>query len=374
MKLRERLLLLLTPLVILPLFFVILFAFFYIEKIAPDYFQHFGLVAFCFISSLTILIMGILVGISNSIVKPIQEVIEDAKQISQGNFDHKLSLSKSDDEISQLTISIQEMQKSLKQQKLAVEEAAKLSALGKITAQIAHDIRSPLAAIKSVLTYFQAQPSPSEDFQEYTMLLKLSASRLTAIAEDLVRQYRGECERRDFFSIHHILDNIIREFSSQKKNRNIIFDRKYHTQDIVFHQDRTSIDRVFTNLIKNAVEAVGIEGKITIQTFLKEKDCLIEIEDNGCGIEKEKIPLIFNDLYTSGKVDGTGIGLAFVKKTIETAQGSVSVRSQLGEGTIFSIRLSIAEKEYIKNKKDTEEKIWNKTNTSLETQDTKTLH
>jgi len=145
---------------------------------------------------------------------------------------------------------------------------------------------------------------------------------------------------------------------------------KYHQKDIVLRQNQLSIERVFSNLIKNAVEAIGIEGKITIKTFSEADHSVIEIEDDGCGIEKAKLPLIFNDLYTSGKENGTGIGLAFVKKTIENACGSISVRSKLGQGTTFCIRFPVSQRPH-----DEAQEIWQEKKMLFEVADQgKTIH
>jgi len=96
--------------------------------------------------------------------------------------------------------------------------------------------------------------------------------------------------------------------------------------------------RVFTNLIKNAIEAMPEGGEIKISMSIKSGHALITFEDTGIGIPEDKIKEIFRPFFTT-KSKGLGLGLAICKKLIEAHGGSIFVRSKVGEGSRFEIRL-----------------------------------
>lgn len=107
--------------------------------------------------------------------------------------------------------------------------------------------------------------------------------------------------------------------------------------------DKNKLRQVIINLIKNAVEATDEERKGHIWIFLRreEKRISIEVADDGCGISEENQRQIFEEGISINKKDGSGLGLAITKKIIETHDGTITVKSAEGEGTIFTIRLPV---------------------------------
>ena len=102
------------------------------------------------------------------------------------------------------------------------------------------------------------------------------------------------------------------------------------------------IGQVFMNLLINAAQAIGERGKITIKTYQKEKDIFIEIVDTGSGIPEEILPKIFDPFFTTKSVGkGTGLGLSLAYNIIQKHNGEITVKSKVGEGTTFTVRLPI---------------------------------
>jgi signal transduction histidine kinase len=105
--------------------------------------------------------------------------------------------------------------------------------------------------------------------------------------------------------------------------------------------DREKLFRVFFNLLNNSIEALGEKGAININVIKKKDEFIVDIEDNGKGIKAENLEHIFDPFFTSGKLKGTGLGLAVVKEIVENHGGLISVDSKENEYTRFSIRIPI---------------------------------
>ena len=104
--------------------------------------------------------------------------------------------------------------------------------------------------------------------------------------------------------------------------------------------DPTGMERIILNLVNNSFDALPEKsGCITIQTSLSGKNILFLIGDNGCGMPADKMSQIFNLFFTTKGSKGTGIGLAVVQKIVKEHRGRISVKSKVGEGTVFNISL-----------------------------------
>jgi signal transduction histidine kinase len=104
--------------------------------------------------------------------------------------------------------------------------------------------------------------------------------------------------------------------------------------------DRHMIEQVLTNLILNAVQAIRGDGVVTVRSGTDGPWCTIEVEDTGCGIPPDVLPKIFDPFFTTkGQGEGTGLGLSVSLGIVERHGGQIAVKSQVGEGTTFTVRL-----------------------------------
>lgn len=215
-------------------------------------------------------------------------------------------------------------------------------AMGRVAAEVAHDLKGPVTSVRIAAENIKTEGSNGENLEKNLHLLELSSQRLLGIANNLLSKYKGEGEKSSVFSLHAILDELLNEFGYQKPYDGVRFVKRYCSGDLYMEGSRSDLQRVIYNLLKNSAEAVQFAGTVTISTRQSEDKLGLCIEDTGCGIAQENISRIFGT-YTQGKAEGNGIGLQFVKKTVELHGGSVRVESERSVGTRFFIEFPAAE-------------------------------
>lgn len=237
-----------------------------------------------------------------------------------------------------------------KQLENKLARAAQLSLVGELAAGLAHEIKNPLAGIKGVIDII-LQRRPAQD-SEHEVLegVQQEIERIDRTVRELLRQSRpkpleikraslNETVRRAVQFASH--QNSVRHSGGGKISTNLHLPESL----ILMPHDSASIEDAVLNLILNAREAVrGLsKGEIFVRlsktkTKRGETTALIEVSDNGCGIPSEKLEQIFMPFFTTHE-GGTGLGLAAVKRIARAHGGSCEVRSTLGKGSTFTIRL-----------------------------------
>ena len=101
--------------------------------------------------------------------------------------------------------------------------------------------------------------------------------------------------------------------------------------------DKQEMNRVFQNLIKNAIQSIEDSGVVKVKTYLQDSSIIVEITDNGCGMEKEVLSNLFEPNFST-KSMGMGLGLAITKKTLDNMQASIEFKSEVGKGTKVTIK------------------------------------
>lgn len=216
-----------------------------------------------------------------------------------------------------------------------LEPVARMAEVGELAARVAHDIRGPLSGISAVLEYLHSIEEKNKDLLNNLNLLELSSKRLRNVSDDLLKKYQGKEEETDSFDLHQILDELIGEYMAQPVLKGVCFRKHYAVQSILLSGKRNRIERMFGNVIKNAIEAMNFEGIITVKTAMSERKILATIQDTGPGLNNEKIGKILEGGFTEGKKDGHGIGLTLVKEVLAEHGGLLAIESSPGNGCLF---------------------------------------
>jgi signal transduction histidine kinase len=242
----------------------------------------------------------------------------------------------------------------LKRSKSYIRRADRLASLGTLTAGLAHEIRNPLVAIKT-LTQLLPERLDDEEFRD--QFLKIAAGevdRISSLVNELLEFARPSDPKLELEDIDTILDGMILLVSTEMKKKQINIFKDYSSNLPPIQVDREQIKQVFLNILLNAIEATTENGKITVKTrsFMKpggELYLQIEFNDTGCGIPGEYIEDIFNPFFTT-KSTGSGLGLSISNQIIQDHRGYIDVESQLGKGSSFFINLPV-NKDYPKRRK-----------------------
>lgn len=211
--------------------------------------------------------------------------------------------------------------------------------LAKVASQVVHDIRSPLATLNVVAHYFENNANANEEQQGFTKLLQMSIERLKNIAEELLNKRKNESSKAPTL-LHNAIDDLLAEISSRHK-KDLEFKTDYHHPTIPLAATKIELQRVFGNIITNAIEAMHGIGKIDIQTIPSDLGVRIHIKDNGRGMTEDILKKVLKGGFTYGKMDGNGVGMTVVREIIEKYNGTLNAVSTAGIGTTFTIDLPL---------------------------------
>ena len=253
----------------------------------------------------------------------------------------------SDQEIGRILIfqdltQLREMQEELKR-------ADRLAAIGAMAAGMAHEVRNPLASISGSIEILKEEMGNSPRPQQLMQIVLREVGHLNSLIADFLLFAKPTSQRKEKIHLNAIVEDILKVFAhSPDCSPDIRFITKFH-DELTMQGDAQPIKQVFWNLFINAAQAMPNGGELRVESrrcppvlpFMGDQDqSEISISDTGVGIGEDKIDKIFDPFFTT-KEKGTGLGLSIVHSIVESYGGRITVRSQMGRGTTFTIILPI---------------------------------
>lgn len=226
----------------------------------------------------------------------------------------------------------------LRRQREEGEQQQRLSAIGRMLASVLHDVRTPMTVISGFAELMANENDPVERRAMATTIMN-QLDHLNAMTRETLAFARGEREvlvrkvyLQNFFK--DVKEHLDQEFKDSK------VDLKLQLEYLgAARFDETKLKRVIYNISRNALEAMPDGGKFTIGVDREGDDLVMRFSDNGPGIPEEIAGRLFESFVTSGKRNGTGLGLAMVKTVAEEHGGKVTCKSRPGKGTTFELRI-----------------------------------
>ena len=221
-----------------------------------------------------------------------------------------------------------------------VERVEKMAYLGEMAAGITHEIKNPLASLAGSIQILRKEIPYNSEHDKLMQIVLRETDRLNALVNNFLlfaKPTVGKIERVDLESA---LTETIKLFEkSQDTNRRISIVRDFFP-NIWVEMDPVHLRQVMWNIILNAAEAIEDEGLINVKTYpFKHNYACIEVNDTGCGMNKNLIQSIFNPFFTT-KSSGTGLGLSIVHRILESYNTWLDVESEVGKGTRFTWKLN----------------------------------
>lgn len=229
-----------------------------------------------------------------------------------------------------------------KQLQAQLLHSEKLSAIGKLSASIAHEINNPLFGIRNVLERLREKGTLSDDNREFAEMAVQECDRIRDLIKDLQNFNRPTSGIMAPVNLHKAIDHILLLSKKQMESKHIVIIKKYDQDlgEVMAIADQ--IKQVLLNLTNNAIESMTKGGPITITTKKSKNQALISIADTGAGISKSDLSHIFEPFFTTKPaVKGTGLGLSVTYGIIKHHGGDIQVQSEIGLGTTFTITLPI---------------------------------
>lgn len=312
--------------------------------------QEFSFLLFLFYTFFTIplILISILISfiLSQEVLRPIVSLDAATRKVAEGDFSYRI-LTRSNDELSNLTKSFNLMMGELENSRKKILQTEKITAWQDIARQLAHELRNPLTPIKL---------SAERLLRKYQRNPEKIGTIIEPVLSGIIQEVNGLDnllkEFRDFSkipaptlaedNITKLINEVLETYRTSYPQILFTFDAK---NVISLEIDSGQIKQVFLNLLKNACEAIGdSDGKIFVQIDIVKKGnssyCRIRVQDTGCGIDVEKQEKVFNPYYTT-KTAGTGLGLPIIERIIYDHKGQIWFESEAGYGTTFFIDLPI---------------------------------
>jgi len=225
----------------------------------------------------------------------------------------------------------------------------KLSALGLLAAEVAHEIRNPLTVMKMLYHSLGLDFKPGDPRVKDDAILREKMDHLNKIVEQILDFARGTEPKLSEVNVNQVIDDLGLLIRHKLRNQHIQFVRRFADDIPTVMADGTQLAQAFLNLTLNAVEAMPNGGVLTISTSVlrlprrsqKPTHVTIEFKDTGHGMPLEQRRRAFSSLLSTTKQRGTGLGLAIVGRVVETHRGRVRIRSQVGKGATITITLPV---------------------------------
>jgi signal transduction histidine kinase len=222
----------------------------------------------------------------------------------------------------------------------------KFAATGRIARTIAHEVRNPLTNIDLAVSQIRTDmPVVDENSHMLFDMLKRNSARINQLISELLDATRFAELSYASVSINELLDETL-ELAKDRVELNRIRVKKNYSAGIGdIAVDREKVKIAFLNLVVNAIEAMEQgKGVLEVSTRGEKGKCVVEISDNGCGMNEEELNNLFEPYFTT-KPAGNGLGLTNTQNIILNHKGSINVSSKPGEGTTFVIRFDLATQE-----------------------------
>lgn len=287
---------------------------------------------------LFLLSLIILIFFTEMVYIPLRKITHATEQYALGNLHYQLSVD-SEDEIGYLAASLSYMAEELAQG----EDNQK-----KLVANISHDFRSPLTSIRGYLEAMLDGTIPPEMHEKYLQIVLNETERLTKLTNSLLTlnnlNIKGMVLEKTEFDLNRVIKDTTATFEGTCRQKLIAVELILTGEEMLVYADMSKIQQVLYNLLDNAIKFSHNDSIIKIETTLKHNKVFVSVKDNGIGIPKDSLKMIWDRFYKSdasrGKdKKGTGLGLSITREIIRAHNENINVISTEGVGTEFVFTL-----------------------------------
>lgn len=220
-------------------------------------------------------------------------------------------------------------------------ESDRASSLDIMIDEVAHEVRNPLTAIGGFARKVYKRLPEGDPNREYIDMIIKEVNRLEHVIKELISLSTFSLRHVETANVNNIIHDAVKLIKKDLENNKVELKLDLIDRPPLIKLDSARMKTVITNIIINAVESIDETPAILkISTGASDETIKIEVSDTGKGIPKDKIKYIFDPLFTS-KMHGPGLGLTVAKKIVQEHGGSISVQSESGKGSVFTIRLPL---------------------------------
>ncbi len=280
--------------------------------------------------------------LSNRFMKPLNYLVRQTKRIATGDFSSVKPIRKYRDEFTTVEVAINRMLRELESRQNSLIDAHKLRAVGILTAGVAHELNNPLNNIMLTAHAILEEYKELSPDEAVAMVKDIVAEtdRSRAIVHNLLDFTRETESIMEPLQLEKLVEETVRLARNQVKVKRAQIESTIEPNLPRIMGDRQQLKQAFLNLILNALDAIGEEGRIKVTVKRHDPDLLlVQVEDNGCGISPEALSHVFDPFFTTKPVGkGTGLGLSVVHGIVAKHGGRIAVESHPCQ-TVFTLTL-----------------------------------
>lgn len=291
---------------------------------------------------------ALLVVLTYTVQRPMVELQQKIAQLGKGDLNLAVSFAHRNDEIGDLGRNFNHMVRQLRESREEIDRlhrtqmsrAEHLATLGELATGLAHEIRNPLAGIAGVIEIVGRDLPAASPARPVVREVRQEIARINHIVTDLLQTARPHPPTVRKSDLNTTVEHAVMLGRQQALAKSVEIKLQKDPSLPEVEHDSDQIHQVLLNLLLNSLQAIDLNGKITVTVKPQSKMVAVEVADNGRGIAPEHLPNIFRPFYTT-KGDGTGLGLSLARRIVEDHQGRIDVSSGVGQGTTFTVVLPL---------------------------------
>lgn len=273
--------------------------------------------------------------------RPMEQFAQAARQVANGDFSVYVPPRHTADRMDHLDVILTDFNKMVEE--LGSIETLKLD----FFSNVSHEIKTPLSVIANYAELLQAQDLDEAQRREYAASIGQAARRLSDLITNMLKLNKLDKQtirpQPQPFDLCRQLCDCALQFEDVWDRRGIEFTAELEERAVI-EADPGLLELVWNNLLSNALKFTPPGGSVTVTQTSTETAVEVTVRDTGCGMEEETMAHIFEQFYQadpSHSVEGNGLGLALVRRIVQLSEGTVTVRSAVGEGSTFCVRLPV---------------------------------
>ena len=284
--------------------------------------------------------------------EPLHKLAEATEQVANGDFSVYVPTTHTSDRLDYLDVMILDFNKM-------VEELGSVETLKTdFVSNVSHEMKTPIAIIKNYAELLQTGKGTEVERLEYARNIEEAAERLSGLITNILRLNKLEHQRIDpeieAYDLCGQLEECILHYEEMWDEKDLELEVDMEEKAVV-DADKSLMELVWNNLLSNAVKFTETGGKVTVRQTSSDGYAVVEVTDTGCGMSRESIRHIFDKFYqgdTSHSKEGNGLGLALVSRILMLMDGEISVASEEGRGSTFTVRIPVSAETKKKDRRD----------------------
>ena len=286
--------------------------------------------------------LGLTYLLARRIVQPVQNLDRAAAELARQNYDYRMPREEVErgDELGRLASTFNDMCDSLRSARIELIRQERISTIGRLASSIVHDLRNPLAAIYGGAEMMVDTDLPPAQNKRLAQNIYQASRRILEMLQDLLNVSRGRTEEPELCRLREVVE-AARDAHRPLADAQSVAVKVAVPDDLELPLQRARVERVFLNLVGNALEVMPRGGEIQVRARVSDGNVIIEVEDTGPGISAEIRDQLFQPFVSHGKKNGLGLGLALSRQTVLDHGGDIWAETGDHGGARFTIRLPL---------------------------------